>query len=184
MDAQTLRRALADFFKFDPKYFFVKGSGTGFLVSLVPLRASASTAEKCPFDFTVNSVAGTIQLHPGAVNQLMPSNMLDAHTLGTGVNYVKLDCDTNGKQVNAVEIVVDSTPSAPPVATMGAAPPNFKVLLGVVVESAGVYTPFKSWGCGSVNAIPIELIRTDKASPIPGNALYDTWYSWSVGVSA
>lgn len=34
MDAQQLRKALYDFFKFNPKDFIVKGSGTGYLVEL------------------------------------------------------------------------------------------------------------------------------------------------------
>lgn len=36
MDAQTLRRALADFYKFSPKDFFVQASPTGFMVNLLP----------------------------------------------------------------------------------------------------------------------------------------------------
>lgn len=41
LDAQTLRRALYDLFKFNPKDFFVQASGTSFLVSAITRNPSS-----------------------------------------------------------------------------------------------------------------------------------------------
>jgi len=42
MDAQTIRRALRDFFKFDPKDFSVRACATGFLVSSNARRSTVA----------------------------------------------------------------------------------------------------------------------------------------------
>lgn len=45
MDAQVLRRALHDFFRFNPKDFYVRASPTGFLVGLHPVTGIADTIQ-------------------------------------------------------------------------------------------------------------------------------------------
>lgn len=54
MDAQTIRRALSDFFRFNPKDFFIQGSPTGFLVSL---RAHAAAAASVVRGFTCSNAS-------------------------------------------------------------------------------------------------------------------------------
>lgn len=79
MDAQTLRRALADFFKFDPKYFFVKATATGFLVS--PAPRALPVIESFPFRLidATKKIDGVltprIRVVYGTVNGIDPDGM-------------------------------------------------------------------------------------------------------------
>lgn len=78
MDAQTLRRALYDFFKFNPKDFYVQASGSGYLVSGV--KKAATTGAVTPprgLEFSVVTVddVDTLGVYVGTINGVMPTDM-------------------------------------------------------------------------------------------------------------
>ena len=138
----------------------------------------------CPIDIlSLDSNAQTATFRPFTVNQLVPSNFQDALSIANSVSYIYVHCETDGSQVNAVTLEVSSTPRPPPAVTMGSAPSAFDVLVWVIVRtsSGGGYTfsRFKIWGCGNIAASPVEFIRTDKSTPVPGQSSYDIWYAWS-----
>ena len=54
MDAQTIRRAISDLFRFNPKQFTVRASATGFLVSFLGNASGSSTTTSAP---TVSSLS-------------------------------------------------------------------------------------------------------------------------------
>lgn len=163
----------------------VQGAYTGSETVLVQVRLGAGGAvEECAFDLlTLDADAGTVRLRPGAVNQLVPSNWDTPLSIAaTGTHYLYVHCDTDGLQVNAAVMEVATTARPPAEATMGAAPPEFDVLVALVVKVSGPpvkYTFFKVWGCGSIAASPVEHTRTDKADPpLPGQLPQDIWYAW------
>lgn len=91
MDAQSLRRVLHDFFKFNPKDFFVQGSGTGFLVSSTHRSSTNTAIAKYGFrwfpapkqdgvDPTTQS--RLVQFDEGVINEsIVPDNMASTFEL-------------------------------------------------------------------------------------------------------
>lgn len=88
MDAQTLRRALADLFKFNPKDFFVRGTPTGYLVELASTRGRTSNVSDIENYLVVaQSITGTASIQT-------TQNLSYAATL-TEITDAKPTVDTN-----------------------------------------------------------------------------------------
>jgi len=135
LDAPTLRRVLRDFFKFNPKDFFVQSSGTGFLVSSARRIASGGGSNiTYGFQYFVAppNAAGVnpaapgrfIQLYHGVINaNIVPDNMAEVFELANDADSF-LQCQTSQ---NAEGIVTSATLSI----NSDTAPPDPQGSLGV-----------------------------------------------------
>ncbi len=139
-----------------------------------------------PFDFISLTGAGLLSIYPGTINQLLPSNPLNTiDCSGGATTYIKLHCETDSNQVNSAAYMADSTAPVPPVASKGAPPTSFDVLLGFITKTTvgpnTTYTRYKVWPHAmNIVATPVVWIMTDRSSPAPNQTLQETWYSWDI----
>lgn len=119
--------------------------------------------------------AGNLTVLPGAINDLVPSNIFDAFAVpASGTRYLIATCSTDGSQINAITLSLSSSAPTPAAATSGSAPLSFDVLITVVNDAV----PYKIVGCSPVYA-PREVLRVDKAAPTPGTLPYTSYYTWT-----
>jgi|GEM_PF-5973675 len=138
---------------------------------------SGSTTATPPFTMSLNASTTTASFTLGLVNAKLPSNIFAGVSYSaSGTQYVKLQCGTDGKSVNAVTLVCDSSIPAAIGSAMGAAPLSFEVLLYVIVNG----TAFRAWNTGNVIASVQEAIRAPKTSTTPGGPAFDIYYTWQV----
>lgn len=177
MDAQTLRRVLHDFFKFNPKDFYVKGSGTGYQVSAIRRSSNALTsALKVGFTWylapSTTPPADTpglvIKLRKSLINEnVSPENMADSFTLIPGTtespktNFVR--CTTKqlaDGTVNfaTIDVTTDALSADPP-GTLDSAPATSARALLIldcdetsIVDDSAIYI-------GGVSVLP-QLVKT------------------------
>lgn len=97
MDVQSLRRVLHDFFRFNPKDFFVQASATGFLVSIVRTSGGGNT-NSLPFQVYNGKNKDTTQSSAGYVKVSLNSNLLNTAdpTDDIDIEAVATDPETNG----------------------------------------------------------------------------------------
>lgn len=137
LDADTLRRVLRDFFRFNPKDFSVQGSGTGFLVSALR-RVSLPPAPKeikygfeyflaPPQDGVDPAAPGRfIQLYKGVINEnVVPDNMVSVFELPNDTDSY-LQCTTTQTSLGTVtsatlSVSTDAAPTDPE-GSLGVAP--------------------------------------------------------------
>lgn len=179
MDAQTLRRVLHDFFKFNPKDFVVKGSGTGFLVSsnhkisIDPIKTikvgfawykSAYTGEGTP----PPDQGLKIRFRRSLVNEnLVPENMASEFTLIPGttdnpkVNYVRLTTTQNAEgtpTLAVIDITVDGILDDPP-GSLDVAPATSSRALWILTTDEKSIVDESALYIGGVSVLP-KLFRT------------------------
>jgi len=143
MDVQTIRRAVYDLFRFNPKDFYVQGTLTGYNVSARPVAQAAETAV-CYFrifDATSDLGEPKVGVTWGKVNERQPTGFryngkvdpLFVVTTGTSYIYAKATLDVSTLLWTNVE-VIESEVLLPNTTTVGYA------LLGVVESAAGRIT--------------------------------------------
>jgi len=118
MDAQTLRRALADFFRFNPKDFRVQGSLTGFLVSLNG-RTGAGASPAIPWELikvdneTIRVRYGTVTTPDGTFTPagFSPGDdpVFEIAVTGDGVISFYMTVDNTTGEFTAISNPVDDT---------------------------------------------------------------------------
>jgi hypothetical protein len=151
------------------------GSGTGTERrpwDIINLRGEGEPAENGKF----SNYKG--QVWPGTVAGLMPSNLFSGGTLATfnvGADLMKwkAKCLTDGRQITAVEIVVDA--SDPPAQTLvaSALPAEAWFLFGLSFEGA----VYRTLGPGNPFVTLNQAVVTDKTTPPPpGVPGVDRWY--------
>jgi hypothetical protein len=145
----------------------------------------SSVSSPGPFDFTAISSAGLLTIFPGTINNLLPDTpFTPLDCSAQALTYVTLACTTNSNQVNQASYkAVDTVPTPPP-AVMGAPPPSFSILLGIVTKDSSsgsdTYAMYKTLPKGNLLATPLPWIQTDKEAPQPNGLPYDQWYSWNI----
>lgn len=112
---------------------------------------NSSSVSTHPFQiFTSTTEAGqnSVQINPGTVNNILPNNIINNNTLrqftySTSINYIILECRTNGKFINSATIKIQ--PAVPIVQTPVALglPSSVEILIGGVSEST-IYQIVKS----------------------------------------
>jgi len=120
-----------------------------------------------PFDFTSIDGMGNLTIFPGTVNNLLISNPFSTVSCSAqNLSYITVSCQCSQNQVNLASYSVVGTPPAPPIATLGAPPQTFSVLIGLVNKSSSgkSYTLYKTFSQGNIIANPLPWIQTDKTS--------------------
>ncbi len=141
-------------------------------------RKLAAGSESCPFDISIDSDEDgilTATFRAGTINQLLPDNYLEGIEVpDDATKYLVLSCTaTNGEITAATFSAEDDPPDA--LAPMAGEPPTaFDLLIGVSVDGS----PVKVWGCGNIQALPVEAFRLQKAVPVAGQVPYDVYYTW------
>lgn len=144
-------------------------------------------AERLPFEYTQVPNTATesgirYRIRAGTINNYLPDNIFDRFVLtattpnSTDLNYVVLDCFTNGNTV--VSASISSSVTAPPVPAtfLGSAPVTFSALLHVVRGT----TAYRTIGKSSITARVTEATRTATVSFGIGQFPYNIYYTWSL----
>lgn len=159
-----------------------KKSSDGYVILSSEPRAAQVGGGGFPFQISVEPVPGSPGsfkgvLSPGTINNIIPSNMFEKIDIGdgSGTHYVGLDVDTDGDTVTAVAWAIDPTPPDPIGSSLIVAPPDFTVLIGVIVDRA-VFQIITSL----LNATPQLTIMTMADTPVPGQPFYEPNYTWSI----
>lgn len=133
----------------------------------------------CPFTVTIASIsAGQMNLNisAGLVNGTLPSNILETVSSATsGLRYVVVECETDGRSIVSSGIVVDSSPPTPQVSTPDTAPETFKVLIAVV---SGGETIYRTIPCDNITARIAPSIQESSVTYTAGNRNYTQYYNW------
>jgi hypothetical protein len=135
----------------------------------------------CPFTMSITSsgVTRTVTFRAGTINSLLPSNYLTGVTVpASGTRYIVLDVTVVSGAITAAAFAADSTVPAAIAPFAGEPPTAFKILIGVVINAK----VFKVWGCGNIQAIPVEAFRIQTAVPVAGQVPYDVYYTWELSV--
>lgn len=165
IDAQTLRRALHDFFKFNPKDFLVKGSGTGFLVSALRRVSSATTINKYGFRWfpaehldTPNPLA--IQFDEGVINgSIVPDNMGSTFILPdnkTSYFIGTANVDT-AAVVTSVDLSITETLFPDPTGSIGVPPATTSRPLWVFITEDGKIKSSIALRVGGIDITPVVV---------------------------
>ncbi len=128
-------------------------------------------------DVTASGFGYRLDVHPGTVNGLLPTNYNLSHTTAStsDVVYLVLNCTVANGAVSAATLAFAADP-ADPVGSQLAAPPGaFAWTLGLLI--AGKWYKLVA---GSLMATPQELFRVAKLSFSPGELPYDAYYTWAV----
>jgi hypothetical protein len=82
-----------------------------------------------------------LQVQPGTVNGILPSNIIGTNTLQTftyskdQINYVILECKTNGQYINSASIKVQNSVPAVQIPVAWGLPATVQVLIGGVYNT-------------------------------------------------
>lgn len=131
-----------------------------------------------PFDVSFSgSGTLTVTVVPGAINGLLPTNILSTLSIGaTATGYLVLSATVSAGQIASCVLSIASSPSAAIPVNMGQPPTAFDFLIGVIVN--GVW--FRTIGPGGLAATASEAYRVSKLTPSPGTLPYDIWYTWDI----
>ena len=160
MDAQTIRRAVYDLFKFNTKDFIVQGSPTGYQVSAVRHSSGAAGgADPCYFEVTDASTPMGLALRVswGVMNGGVPGSAFTPQgstyspEIENGYVFAKVTFDISGtgfvttREIAFSESPLNNTP------TIG-----YELLATFVLSGAGTrYTV--ATNCGNVDISPCDL---------------------------
>jgi hypothetical protein len=141
---------------------------------------AAAAATTAPFTIAMVLAGGgpnySVTLWPGAINQLVPTDMFTTVTyVAASTVYVHLDVTTDGRKITAAAIVIDGTSPVAMPSTSGLAPTSFGLLIGVITNNT-VY----QINSGLCTATIATALTEDKAAPVPGQSPYLYWYTWTV----
>ena len=128
-------------------------------------------------DVTASGSGYRLDVHPGTVNGLLPTNYNLTHTTASTaeVVYLVLNCTVVNGAISSATLAFETAP-ADPVGSQVAAPPGaFAWTLGLLI--AGKWYKLVA---GSLMATPQELFRVAKPSFSPGELPYDAYYTWAV----
>lgn len=157
-------------------------SAKGYIVRNIE-SVDSGAAAICPFVISV--VKDKVLSTAGTVNGFIPSNIFTSGKLtkfsltGADTHYVVLNVTTNGKQVTAVTIGIDTSPPANANANMGSAPTDFKHCLAVIGGDTNRRTVFQI-AVGNVICYPKEIFKESKTPTTDGSEPFNRWYSWEV----
>ena len=115
-------------------------------------------------------------LNPGLVGGILPNNWEAEFTVSSGLSYMVVDCQSNGKVVTTASI--SNSTSAPQQQTPGlnTAPSSFKILFAVIKDGAAIRTVRE----GHIALNPVISLSLSKPSPTPGLNVLDRYYVWGL----
>lgn len=106
---------------------------------------NASSQSPTPFQIFAFKKTGLeeyyLQVQPGTVNGILPSNIISSNTLQTftygkdQINYVILECKTNGRYINSASIKVQASVPEVQVPVAWGLPATVQVLIGGVYNT-------------------------------------------------
>jgi hypothetical protein len=120
--------------------------------------------------------ANRVKVAPGLVGGVLPSNWDAEFTVGSGLSYMVVDCQSDGKVVTTASI--SNSTSAPQQQTPGlnTAPSSFKILFAVIKDGAAIRT----MRGGHIAINPVISLSLSKPSPTPGLNVLDRYYVWGL----
>lgn len=169
-----------------------KTTPRGFIPIADPIAASkpgAAAVVHFPWEITVDGNADdgyVAHVQPGTVNSLVPENIFEEFDVSTGDYYVKLGCDTDGKTVTSIEVIVDNTPPDVMAAEENAAPSSFDDVIGMIrgelSEDDPDTTVFRVFQIRRTNltATPIIAFIASQTPEDPGDEPFVRWFKWNL----
>lgn len=137
--------------------------------------------------FTYQSVATSgvglyFKLTAGTINNYLPDNNFDEVQLSAttpsenDINFVTLDCLTNGQTVVSASISATSVTPPVPTESLGSAPITFSALIHVVKGTI----PYRVIGPSSIVARVAETLRIASPTFGIGQFPYNIYYTWAL----
>lgn len=137
-------------------------------VSPTPAPPAAATTKACPWDAEiVKDEAGNstfIFSRPGALFPAgLPTNLVSGSGMwstpvSSGLLYIVLHCETNGKTVTSCSLATSGGPP-PAIPTQESAPPSsFQIPLYIIISGV----PFKIVECANLVATAVDAFQTEK----------------------
>lgn len=143
--------------------------------------ARISYGSTCPFtpSITSSGATRTVTFRPGTINSLLPSNYATGVTVpATGTRYLVLDVGVTSGAITSAAFAADSAAPDAIAPAAGTPPSSFKVLIALAIDAR----LFRVWGCGNIQAIPVEAFRLQKITPVAGQVPYDVYYTWELSL--
>ena len=141
---------------------------------------NGSTLPITPFVCFVQNTQ--LYINPGVVNQLIPINMFTGTVplfdipTGRSLNLVKIQCNSDGHNINNVAILIDGIQPTGN-SNLGAPPLGYSVVLGAILTS-GSNIAFYQINSGNVDIIPRQAFLAPKATITPGLEPFDRYWTW------
>lgn len=154
-----------------PTVNVLAGGGSGSSTPSVPVNTAFDV------DVTASGLGYRLDVHPGTINGLLPTNYNLSHTTAStsDVVYLVLNCTVANAAVSAATLAFAAGPADPVGSKLAAPPGAFAWTLGLLI--AGKWYKLVA---GSLMATPQELFRVAKPSFSPGELPYDAYYTWAV----
>jgi hypothetical protein len=155
----------------------VRESGDATYIGLATaIKQGGAPAQDFPWEIYVTDSeeeSYTVKVRPGTVAGILPSNWDDEFTCNKDeLYYGKAKATTDGRNVTAVEIVIDSTPPQEQEANEFAVDAEVEFLFGLF-ENTG----FRITTQGNISASPSLVLTTTKdPAAEPGESPYVFWY--------
>lgn len=144
------------------------------------------------FPWEISIEEDGVHVRLGSVNSLLAQNALtNGHTTAfpidtsvDGIWYVKIKCDTDGKNVTQITLIVDQIPipidSVGMQCTMTTTPPLFFDHLGVIIVNQHKTYIYQIRNT-NLTALPVIAFVTSKSDGlVPGQEPFDRWFRWSL----
>jgi len=165
----------------------VRQDGNGTYIGLaasLPRGASSGAVTTHPFQISSrqdseNQEAYLVTVRPGTINNLLPTGIFDGDTLrqieiGSGLQYVVLQAQSDGRQITSASISVESAAPGAQSPVVFGLPSSFGVFLGIVKESS-VFQIVKD----NILLTGKQQFVAQKTPPVAVGALpYEIYYVW------
>jgi hypothetical protein len=190
LSADRLNTILAEIRKNRPRGergITVRQTGDGAMIGLAatPKGGGSTPATRQPWDLIAsadpdNENQYLVTVHPGTINGVLPSNHFDGASLrefaysANQLNYVIVTATTNGKEITAASLSLETAAPPAQTATLFALPTEVKITIGLVyntnafqIENSSIFLT------GTV------AVSTERSGAAPGELPFNAYYVWS-----
>lgn len=118
-----------------------------------------------------------ITVFPGTVNQFLPDNMFETFNIDdTGTFWAKLQINTDGQNIQFVQIAIDTNENQPQIAVPSSLPTYIEILIGII-KDGNVYSITR----GNFSLVGQNSFNVPVSSPAdPGTPVFTSYYVWQV----
>lgn len=134
-----------------------------------------------PWDVTLkvdpdnpNGYVATV--NPGLIGGILPSNWDEEFSVGTGLSYMVVECQSDGRVVTAATISNETTIPDPQDPALNTAPDTVKILFAVIKDGLAIRT-LKD---GHIAINPVLTTSENTTSITPGLSVVDRYYVWGL----
>lgn len=118
----------------------------------------------------------TATVNPGLIGGILPSNWNDEFNVPSGLSYMVVECQSDGKVVTTATISNDTEIPTSQNPTLNTAPDTFKILFAVLKDGKAIRTLRE----GHISVNTVVVLTTPSDNPLPGLNVLDRHYVWGL----